>query len=183
VSRARLDEEQPPAEWLDAESERRREAFERERAQLRQDRLAERRGLPRHERLRQLEVRLALTSTVSAATTGDPITSGAPGTKPPPTAITAPGAAAPAEVEKLLTLITAAIAKLEALSEGSAGMRPMDSVEADAALRGYRGMSPEDVAALDDRMGSPEAVRRARRRLGLRARDGAEVKPAPVHAV
>jgi len=168
----RLTEEPVDADWLDAEADRRREAFDRDRAQFARDRQSERRGLPRHERLRLIEVQLALSSGSRAGNIEEAVSGSGPGSKPPPRQSEAFGGENERDTARLLNLITATVERLEQLSDARTSRSDLISEDVDKMLVKHVGLSPGDVSALDPIFGSSEAVRSARRRLDLRPETG-----------
>jgi hypothetical protein len=180
VPRNRLDAEAPDADWVNAEADRRREIFDAAQQQHARDRQATRKALPRFERLRLIEVQLMLASgTRAAGFDQTPISTSKPGATPPPRQSEAFGGENERDVARLFRLVTATIERLEQLSDARAGRSDLISEDIDKMLAQHAGMPAADVSALDDRFGSPAAVRAARRRLELSAELGEPLTPRP----
>lgn len=165
------DAEGPDAAWLEEECQRRREAWEVERPQRRLARRSARRAEPLSRRMHRLEVQLAVSSGMPAAAIGGR-SGGTPDSQAPPDAVVAFGGEHPAELARLLSLLERVVEKLEALADPDP-QEPLAGTDLDRLLVSeFEGMSAEDVSALDPLFGSPEAVRRARRRAGRSGYNG-----------
>jgi hypothetical protein len=177
-----LDAEGPDAEWLEKEAAKRREAFDRERAQERIARLARREREPLNRRLFGVESAIVLASTSKAAGGGEG-SGGKPDSKaPPPADSMEVGRAHPDEARRLLRIVKDAVRKLEALvdeQQYAGAARPdLFGSDLDELLRTqYRGYSPEDVALLEPSLGTAAAVRKSRANMNLHRESGDPLPP------
>lgn len=172
VSRERLTEEPPDAEWLDAHAAERRAAWEADRPRRAAERRAARRREPLSRRIHSLEVRLVLSSGIAAGAIASSGGGSGPDSKLPPRAEATYGGEHPRELRRLFRLLEEVVERLERLAE-SDPQSPLEGEEIDAALvRDYEGYSAEDASRLEPLFGSPEAVRRARRAAGRKGEDG-----------
>lgn len=173
-----LDAEQPDKEWLDAESDRRREVHEARRRGERASRAARREETPTSLRLYAVERSLALTSTLPAVKGGGG-GSRADTMAPPKSDPLEVGIADHEEVERLLRICRDATRKLEEIVDehkglgAGAGATPKFGSDLDALLaKEYRGYKPEDVSSLEPYLGSPAAVRKSRELMNLHRETG-----------
>lgn len=155
-----LDAEQPDAQWLNEESERRREIFLASRASTsRQDE-------PLWKRIRDVEVAIALTSHMPAAKiggeppSGDVESSGAP----PYANELAVRGADPVEVHRLLRLVGDAVEQLERLLEPAWVNTALAEEKDREILSRYADFTAEEVAALRPDLGDAKVIKKVRSR-------------------
>lgn len=173
----RREDEGPDPQWLEEEAARRREVWERGSTARRAARQQAREREPLFRRVHRLEVQLALTSPLEAARIAGGGGGSGPGSKLPNPVTQTYGGEHPAELARTWRLLADVVRRLEGMADGSAanGREPLITEDADRLLLSLEGYTPEEASSLEPRLGSPEAVRRARRRLERSAKDGAKV--------
>lgn len=172
-----LDAEQPNAEWLRAESDRRREVDDRRKSQERVARMARRASEPLSKRLFEVEKAMVLAPTPQAVRGGGSGGSRARSMPPPRAAVEEAGGADPAEVSRIVRIVEDCLKRLEDVVDGmqgkGVGRQNLTSSDLDKILAvEYLGWSPEDVATVEPALGSPAAVRKSRELLNLHRETG-----------